>query len=42
MTLELPKRSFGARLEPKHVPYHWHHDGNVVLRNLLDNARRSP
>jgi broad specificity phosphatase PhoE len=25
----LHQQIFGARLEPKHVPYHWRHDGNA-------------
>jgi len=25
----LYEQTFGSRLEPKHVPYHWRHEGNV-------------
>ena len=25
----LHEMTFGSRLEPKHVPYHWQHDGNI-------------
>ncbi len=25
----LYEMTFGSRVEPKHVPYHWRHDGNA-------------